>query len=61
MTRSHRLFALVASLSLSASFAQAGTPFVPGAGEFLSDCCDNFEDPTWSYTTQAPQEQQRTG
>lgn len=32
----------------------AGTPFVPGTGEFLEDCSDDFEDPTWSYTLRLP-------
>src|SRR5262245_15880212 len=36
------------------SQALAGTPFVPGAGEFLEDCSDDFEDPTWSYTLRLP-------
>lgn len=36
------------------SYAPAGTPFVPGTGEFLEDCSDNFEDPAWSYTLRLP-------
>jgi len=54
MTGSHRLFALVSLFSLTSAVAQAGTPFVPGAGEILSDCCDNFEDPNWAYYTKLP-------
>jgi hypothetical protein len=27
---------------------------VPGTGEFLANCCDDFEDPNWSYTTRMP-------
>jgi hypothetical protein len=27
---------------------------VPGTGEFMADCSDNFEDPTWSYTLKLP-------
>lgn len=34
--------------------AQASTPFVPGTGEFLKDCCDDFEDPAWSYKYYLP-------
>ena len=34
--------------------ASAGTPFVPGAGDFLSDCCDDFEDTSWSYRYNHP-------
>jgi hypothetical protein len=29
-------------------------PFVPGTGEFLGDCCDNFEDPNWSFRYNFP-------
>lgn len=32
----------------------AGTPFVPGTGEFLEDCSDNFEDAEWSYKYNFP-------
>ncbi|MGD9632532.1 MAG: hypothetical protein AB7G28_05435 [Pirellulales bacterium] len=53
---------MVRRLSLALAFwslvgvlqALAGTPFVPGTGEFLEDCSDNFEDPTWSYTLRLP-------
>jgi hypothetical protein len=34
--------------------AWAGTPFVPGTGEFLADCCDDFEDPNWSFRYNHP-------
>jgi hypothetical protein len=34
--------------------AHASTPIVPGSGEFLEDCCDNFEDPNWSYRYNLP-------
>ena len=54
MTRSHCLFALVSFCLFAAAPAWAGTPFVPGSGEFLADCSDNFEDPTWSYTFKLP-------
>ena len=54
MARRHFRFAHVALFLLVAPSAQAGTPFVPGAGEFLADCSDNFEDPTWSYTLKLP-------
>ncbi len=47
-------FALLASLFFTAAAVHAGTPFVPGAGEFLEDCSDDFEDPTWAYTLKLP-------
>ena len=56
-------------LAASASFigrARAGEPIVPGTGEFLKDCCDDFEDPKWSYKLNLPKssheqdEQQRS-
>jgi hypothetical protein len=34
--------------------SRAAEPFVPGTGEFLSDCCDDFEDTTWSYRYNHP-------
>jgi hypothetical protein len=34
--------------------AAADQPFVPGTGEFLADCSDDFEDPNWSYTLRLP-------
>ena len=34
--------------------ARAGEPIVPGTGEFLKDCCDDFEDPKWSYRYNHP-------
>ena len=47
---------LVSAMVIAAkpSRAPAGTPFVPGTGEFLYDCCDDFEDPTWSYRYNHP-------
>jgi len=45
-------FALWSFVGLS--HVLAGTPFVPGTGEFLEDCSDDFEDPTWSYTLRLP-------
>ncbi|MEM9185552.1 MAG: hypothetical protein AAGB00_03555 [Planctomycetota bacterium] len=32
----------------------AGTPFVPGTGDFLANCSDDFEDPKWSYRLNLP-------
>jgi hypothetical protein len=32
----------------------AAEPIVPGTGEFLSDCCDDFEDASWSYRYNHP-------
>src|SRR5262249_54894795 len=39
---------------MAAAPANAGTPFVPGTGEFLEDCSDNFENPNWSYRYNFP-------
>jgi hypothetical protein len=48
------LFAF-AALGLAASRpAEASTPFVPGTGEFLNDCSDDFEDASWSYKYNLP-------
>jgi len=49
--------ALFVSAAMAASFVQrahAGTPIVPGTGEFLKDCCDDFEDANWSYRYNFP-------
>lgn len=54
MSRSSFGFALVAATLFAVAPAFAGTPFVPGAGEFLADCSDNFEDPAWTYTLKLP-------
>jgi hypothetical protein len=47
-------FALVTACLFVTGFARASSPFVPGTGEFLDDCSDNFEDPSWSYTLKLP-------
>lgn len=39
----------VAILVVMSGRLHAATPLVPGTGELLSDCCDDFEDPAWSY------------
>lgn len=41
-------------LTVGTSSIDAGTPFVPGTGEFLADCCDDFEDADWSYDRRLP-------
>jgi hypothetical protein len=49
--------ALLYLAAMSAAFvgrARAGEPFVPGTGELLKDCCDDFEDPKWSYKLNLP-------
>ena len=49
--------ALLFLAAASASFierARAGEPIVPGTGEFLKDCSDDFEDPKWSYKYKLP-------
>jgi hypothetical protein len=43
--------ALVASVNPR---VEAGAPVVPGTGECLTDCCDNFEDANWSYKYNHP-------
>ncbi|HEX5470848.1 MAG TPA: hypothetical protein VFW73_03125, partial [Lacipirellulaceae bacterium] len=43
---------LLFSAALAAMFVQrarAGQPIVPGTGELLKDCGDDFEDPDWKY------------
>lgn len=32
----------------------AGTPFVPGTGDFLPQCSDDFENTNWSYRLNLP-------
>ncbi len=58
MSRSLHTFALclatLAAASIGERVATAGTPFVPGTGAFLKDCCDDFENPEWSYTYNLP-------
>ena len=34
--------------------AWAAKPFVPGTGQFLADCSDDFEDSNWSYKLNLP-------
>jgi hypothetical protein len=46
------LFAVLAASA--ADLARAAEPFVPGTGEFLQDCCDDFEDPNWGYRYNHP-------
>jgi hypothetical protein len=41
-------------LVLSQPRALAAAPFVPGTGEFLTNCCDDFEDAAWSYKYNLP-------
>ena len=41
-------------MALAGPWAQAAAPFVPGTGEFLADCCDDFEDPFWSFKYNHP-------
>ncbi|MCI0334094.1 MAG: hypothetical protein L0228_12825 [Planctomycetes bacterium] len=45
---------LLSTIALTAPNAQAAAPFVPGTGEFLRDCCDDFENPNWSYRYNHP-------
>jgi hypothetical protein len=58
MKHCFRAAALAFSMGLVVSVilprAHAATPFVPGTGEFLSGCCDDFEDPNWSYRYNHP-------
>ncbi len=48
-----RLIAFVAYATI-ATVANAGTPIVPGSGDFLSQCSDDFENPNWSYRLNLP-------
>lgn len=58
MKQSPHAFALLlctlALVGYSERAVLAAEPFVPGTGEILGDCCDNFEDPTWSYRYNHP-------
>ena len=58
MKQSVHLIALLLSTLALATYlersALAAPPFVPGTGEFLRDCCDTFEDSTWSYRYNHP-------
>ncbi len=57
MKRFFKATALAALLAASATFisrAEAGQPIVPGTGELLKDCCDDFEDSNWSYKYNFP-------
>ena len=57
MKRSLRAAVLLLPIVLAssvASNASAAAPFVPGTGEFLANCCDDFEDPNWSYRYNHP-------
>ncbi|HJQ79443.1 MAG TPA: hypothetical protein VJ828_05780 [Lacipirellulaceae bacterium] len=58
MSRTRRTLAVLfqsAAVAVSVQLsAYAGTPFVPGTGEFLADVCDDFEDPNWSYRYNHP-------
>lgn len=46
-------FTLAASFAL-ASLTAGAAPFVPGTGDFLPQCSDNFEDEKWSYRLNLP-------
>ena len=58
MNRSPRTVAFLlftlALVSFAHRGAKAAAPFVPGTGVFLEDCCDNFENPEWSYRYNHP-------
>jgi hypothetical protein len=57
MKTSLRAAALLFSAAMITSTAHrsmAAEPIVPGTGEFLKDCCDNFEDPKWGYKYNHP-------
>lgn len=49
--------AILISMAFAASFVQrvrASEPIVPGTGDFLKDCCDDFEDEKWGYRYNHP-------
>ncbi len=48
------LFFLTASTASFVQRAEAGEPIVPGTGEWLKDCGDDFEDAGWSYRYNFP-------
>lgn len=48
------LLSALSFLPLGNREARAAAPFVPGTGEFLADCCDDFENPNWSYRYNHP-------
>ncbi|MEM1304757.1 MAG: hypothetical protein AAGG46_07660, partial [Planctomycetota bacterium] len=50
MARSLFAFAFVASFTT----AGLAAPLVPGTGEFLENCSDDFEDTSWSYRLNLP-------
>ena len=57
MKRISSATALLFSVAIATSVIQrapAAEPFVPGTGEFLKDCCDDFEDAKWSYRYNQP-------
>lgn len=51
-----RVFAWTLSAAIALEFVTVGSgaPFVPGTGQFLKDCCDDFENENWTYTYQHP-------
>lgn len=50
----HLLLSAVALAAVGFDNSHAAAPFVPGTGAFLEDCCDDFEDPNWSYRYNHP-------
>jgi hypothetical protein len=57
MKSSLRAAALLFSAAMFTSTVHRATgaePIVPGTGEFLADCCDNFEDSKWGYKYNHP-------
>jgi hypothetical protein len=49
--------AVLVSAAVAASLFQqvrAAEPIVPGSGEFLQDCCDDFENDKWAYKYNHP-------
>lgn len=57
MSRSLCVAVCVLTISLATGNmipAHASEPLVPGSGEFLADCSDDFEAEDWSYTLRLP-------
>jgi hypothetical protein len=57
MTRTLLAVALILCAAVASSTltnARAAEPFVPGTGEYLQDCCDDFENESWSYRYNLP-------
>ncbi|MEM6328882.1 MAG: hypothetical protein AAF790_01400, partial [Planctomycetota bacterium] len=46
--------ATLVAMGFAAAACHAGTPFVPGSGDYITRCAEDFEDPKWSYRLNLP-------